>query len=129
MPGNDSPILNYADRDVGRWVPVTLYGSELVMHMVASMLEDAGIRTFIEDHPVRAGGSRPARVYVLADDAAAATELLKQAKLRHVPIAHEANQRRTTAERIFFVIQMLTLALIIWLFVLDPLLNRFLGGR
>src|SRR5579864_2714460 len=103
MPDKDSPILNYADPDVGRWVPVTPYGSELVIHMAASMLEVAGIRTFIEDHPVRAGGARPTRIYVPADDAPAATDLLKQAKLRHVPIAKDANRRRSTSERVVLV--------------------------
>lgn len=81
MPG-DPPILDYADRNAGRLVPITLYRSELLVHMAASKLQGDGIRAFIEDHPRTAGGARTARILVCADEAEAAVAILKQTPAR-----------------------------------------------
>lgn len=78
MSDESPPILNYANADVGRLVPITLYRSELEIHMAASKLEGEGIRATIEDHPRTGGGIRAARILVAADDAPAAIAILKQ---------------------------------------------------
>jgi hypothetical protein len=80
--GNNPPVLGYADRNAGRWVPITQYRSELLVHMAASKLEAEGIRVFIEDHPRRAGAVRPARINVLADEVPAAVSILMQTPAR-----------------------------------------------
>jgi len=80
--GNNPPVLEYADQNAGRWVPITQYRSELLVHMAASKLQAEGIRVFIEDHPRRAGAVRPARLNVLADEVPAAVSILMQTPAR-----------------------------------------------
>ena len=79
---NGPPVLDYADQDAGRWIPITQYRSELLVHLAASKLEAEGIRVFIEDHPGRAGAARPARINVLADEVPAAVSILMQTPAR-----------------------------------------------
>ena len=81
MAGN-RPVLNYADQNTDRLVPITAYANELVVHMAASKLDGEGIRAVIEDHPRTAGRVRPARIKVFADDVPAAVSILMASPAR-----------------------------------------------
>ena len=79
---SDVPVLSYADRDADRWVPITAYRTEVFVHMAAAKLRAEDKPVTIEDHPQRAGGARPARIRVLADDVPTAVSILKDTPAR-----------------------------------------------
>ena len=78
----DPPVLDYADPNAGRFVPITQYRSELLVHMAAAKLEAQDIRAVVEAHPRTAGGVRRARIKVLFDDVAAAVSILMETPAR-----------------------------------------------
>ena len=96
---SDLPVLDYADQNADRLVPITTYNNELLVHMAASKLEAEGIRTVIEDHPRRAGAVRPARIKVFADDVPAAVAILRQTPARDYLLEEEiADEKKPTLE-------------------------------
>jgi hypothetical protein len=70
-----SPILNYADPRVGRWVVIARFADEVTAHLAASKLDADGIETRLNNSLYFASG--PTVMAVRAEDVDAAVDILR----------------------------------------------------
>ena len=73
MPSDPPPILNYADRDIGRLVTIAKFPDPASAHIAALKLESEGIEAVV---------TVPASLNVLADDEQAAIAILETTPAR-----------------------------------------------
>ena len=85
--------------------------------MAAAKLRAEDIPVTIEDHPQRAGGARPARIRVLAEDVPAAITILKETPAREFLLA--VAEARPALDYASLAQQERLRPLVFWLLVVD----------
>ncbi|MGA3068166.1 MAG: hypothetical protein ABSF29_15080 [Tepidisphaeraceae bacterium] len=70
------PVLNYADGDTDKWIPIAQFPDDLSAHLASGKLDSEGIRTNLTDQPNPIYGSNPTTLAVRSHDVKPAKEIL-----------------------------------------------------
>jgi len=76
------PILDYADSQNNKWIPIALFPDEMSAHLASSKLDAAGIKTILGNQLNPIAGNNSTGISVQSDDVKAAIAILTDSPAR-----------------------------------------------